>query len=197
MTSLNPVLTVGYQITEILRRHLNYSRERARARAIDLLELVGIPDAGSRLSDFPHQFSGGMRQRVMIASALACNPKVLIADEPTTALDVTVQAQIIELIKELRQKLGMAIIWITHDLGVIAGIGKSRCSDVRWPNRGGSSCGRTVRKSSSSLHAGPPCDRALDTRRASAKACKHRGAGPYPNQASLALRILPALRLCC
>jgi oligopeptide transport system ATP-binding protein len=97
-------------------------RKRARARAVELLELVGIPDAERRLKDFPHQFSGGMRQRVMIAIALACDPKVLIADEPTTALDVTIQAQILELVKELRQRLGMAIIWITHDLGVIAGI---------------------------------------------------------------------------
>ena len=122
MTSLNPVFTVGFQIMEPLRLHMGLSKSEARGRAIELLELVGIPDAGRRLSDFPHQFSGGMRQRVMIAIALACDPKVLIADEPTTALDVTIQAQILELVKELRQKLGMAIIWITHDLGVIAGI---------------------------------------------------------------------------
>jgi peptide/nickel transport system ATP-binding protein/oligopeptide transport system ATP-binding protein len=122
MTSLNPLFTVGYQITEPLRRHLGLSRKAARERAVDLLNLVGIPDARRRLGDYPHQFSGGMRQRVMIAIALSCDPKVLIADEPTTALDVTIQAQIIELIKDLRQKLGMAIVWITHDLGVIAGI---------------------------------------------------------------------------
>ncbi|MCC5971960.1 MAG: ABC transporter ATP-binding protein [Pararhodobacter sp.] len=122
MTSLNPVFTVGFQIKEPLRKHMGMSRSRARARAIELLQLVGIPDAERRLKDYPHQFSGGMRQRVMIAIALACDPKVLIADEPTTALDVTIQAQILELVKELRQKLGMAIIWITHDLGVIAGI---------------------------------------------------------------------------
>ncbi len=122
MTSLNPVFTVGFQIAEPLRKHLGMSRARARDRAVELLELVGIPDARRRLGDYPHQFSGGMRQRVMIAIALACDPKVLIADEPTTALDVTIQAQILELVKELRQKLGMAIIWITHDLGVIAGI---------------------------------------------------------------------------
>jgi peptide/nickel transport system ATP-binding protein/oligopeptide transport system ATP-binding protein len=122
MTSLNPVFTVGFQIMEPLQRHLGLPKDKARARAKELLELVGIPDAGRRLKDFPHQFSGGMRQRVMIAIALACDPKVLIADEPTTALDVTIQAQILELVKELRQKLGMAIVWITHDLGVIAGI---------------------------------------------------------------------------
>ena len=122
MTSLNPVFTVGFQIMEPLRAHMGMTKAQARDRAVDLLELVGIPDARSRLDDYPHQFSGGMRQRVMIAIALACDPKVLIADEPTTALDVTIQAQILELVKELRKKLGMAIIWITHDLGVIAGI---------------------------------------------------------------------------
>ena len=122
MTSLNPVFTVGFQLMEPLRKHMGMNRAAARDRAVELLELVGIPDARRRLKDFPHQFSGGMRQRVMIAIALACDPKVLIADEPTTALDVTIQAQILELVKELRQKLGMAIIWITHDLGVIAGI---------------------------------------------------------------------------
>tara|TARA_R110002074_G_scaffold22945_3_gene69699 strand:- start:4812 stop:5807 length:996 start_codon:yes stop_codon:yes gene_type:complete len=122
MTSLNPVFTVGFQIMEPLREHMGMSKAQARDRAVELLEIVGIPDARRRLKDFPHQFSGGMRQRVMIAIALACNPKLLIADEPTTALDVTIQAQILELVKDLRQKLGMAIIWITHDLGVIAGI---------------------------------------------------------------------------
>ena len=122
MTSLNPVLTVGYQLTEPLRVHLGMSRGKARQRAIELLERVGIPAAASRLGDFPHQFSGGMRQRVMIAIAIACNPKVLIADEPTTALDVTIQAQILDLVKRLRRESGMAIIWITHDLGVMAGL---------------------------------------------------------------------------
>ncbi|MFB2593698.1 ABC transporter ATP-binding protein [Paracoccus sp. p4-l81] len=122
MTSLNPVFTVGYQLREPLMKHMGMGKKQANARARELLELVGIPDAERRLKDYPHQFSGGMRQRVMIAIALACDPKVLIADEPTTALDVTIQAQILELVKELRHKLGMAIIWITHDLGVIAGI---------------------------------------------------------------------------
>ncbi|GGL72753.1 hypothetical protein GCM10011392_29240 [Wenxinia marina] len=122
MTSLNPVFTVGFQIMEPLRRHMGMGKRAARVRAAELLDLVGIPDATRRLGDFPHQFSGGMRQRVMIAIALACDPKVLIADEPTTALDVTIQAQILELMKELRTKLGMGVIWITHDLGVIAGI---------------------------------------------------------------------------
>jgi oligopeptide/dipeptide ABC transporter ATP-binding protein len=122
MTSLNPVFTVGFQIMEPLREHKGLDRRAARARAGELLDLVGIPDAGRRLDDYPHQFSGGMRQRVMIAIALSCEPELLIADEPTTALDVTIQAQIIDLMAELRRKLGMAVIWITHDLGVIAGI---------------------------------------------------------------------------
>ncbi|MGL4235636.1 ABC transporter ATP-binding protein [Tabrizicola sp.] len=122
MTSLNPVFTLGDQIMEPLIKHMRMTKSQAETRAVELLDLVGIPDARRRLYQYPHQFSGGMRQRVMIAIALACNPDVLIADEPTTALDVTIQAQILELVKELRQKLGMAIIWITHDLGVIAGI---------------------------------------------------------------------------
>lgn len=120
MTSLNPVLTIGRQLTEPLELHLGMSREQARLRAVELLEMVGIPRAKDRLGDYPHQFSGGMRQRVMIAMALACNPQILIADEPTTALDVTIQAQITDLVKRLRDELGMAIIWITHDLGVVA-----------------------------------------------------------------------------
>jgi oligopeptide transport system ATP-binding protein len=122
MTSLNPVFTLGNQVMEPLIKHMRMTRSQAEARAVELLELVGIPDARRRLYQYPHQFSGGMRQRVMIAIALACDPDVLIADEPTTALDVTIQAQILELIKDLRRKLGMAIVWITHDLGVIAGI---------------------------------------------------------------------------
>jgi oligopeptide transport system ATP-binding protein len=122
MTSLNPVFTVGNQIMEPLIRHMGLTKAQARVRAAELLELVGISDAAARIDNYPHQFSGGMRQRVMIAIALSCDPDVLIADEPTTALDVTIQAQILELVKGLRQKLGMAIIWITHDLGVIAGI---------------------------------------------------------------------------
>ena len=122
MTSLNPVFTVGDQIMEPLIRHMGLSRKEAHVRAAVFLALVRIPDAANPLKSYPHQFSGGMRQRVMIAIALACDPDVLIADEPTTALDVTIQAQILELVKDLRQKLGMAIVWITHDLGVIAGI---------------------------------------------------------------------------
>lgn len=122
MTSLNPVITIGKQLAEPLMLHLNMTKEQATARSIELLGLVGIPRAGERLKDYPHQYSGGMRQRVMIAMALACNPQILIADEPTTALDVTIQAQIVDLVKRLRDELGMAIIWITHDLGVVASI---------------------------------------------------------------------------
>jgi oligopeptide transport system ATP-binding protein len=122
MTAFNPVLTIGRQITEGLRVHLGMDKAQANQRAVELLEMVGIPNAAQRLKDYPHQFSGGMRQRAMIAMALSCAPSLLIADEPTTALDVTIQAQIIDLAKELRDRLGMAIIWITHDLGVIAGM---------------------------------------------------------------------------
>ncbi len=121
MTSLNPVLTIGRQMMEPLLLHLGMNKGQAEKRVAELLTMVGISDAEAHLSDYPHQFSGGMRQRVMIAMSLACNPELLIADEPTTALDVTIQAQIADLVKRLRDELGMAVIWITHDLGVVAG----------------------------------------------------------------------------
>ncbi|MCZ6743179.1 MAG: ABC transporter ATP-binding protein [Alphaproteobacteria bacterium] len=120
MTSLNPVLTIGRQITETLEHHMGIEREEADARAVELLGLVGISDAERRLKQYPHHFSGGMRQRVMIAMALSCEPKLIIADEPTTALDVTIQAQILELMKDLTRRLGVALIIITHNLGVVA-----------------------------------------------------------------------------
>ncbi|MEE1794439.1 ABC transporter ATP-binding protein [Streptomyces sp. BE308] len=120
MTSLNPVLTIGRQIGEVLRRHQGLSKREAKARAVDLLELVGIPAPSRRVDEYPHQLSGGMRQRVMIAIAVACDPSVLIADEPTTALDVTVQAGILEVLQSLRERLGTAIVLVTHDLGVVA-----------------------------------------------------------------------------
>ncbi|HRA64556.1 MAG TPA: ABC transporter ATP-binding protein [Caldilinea sp.] len=122
MTSLNPVLPIGLQLMEPLQAHMGLDKNAARNRAAELLSLVGLPNAVERLRDFPFQFSGGQRQRVMIAMALTCNPSVLIADEPTTALDVTIQAQIVELIKDLQQKLGMAIIWISHNLALVAGV---------------------------------------------------------------------------
>ena len=120
MTSLNPVLTIGKQLTETMELHLGLTPEEATSRAIELLEMVGIPDAGSRLPQYPHQFSGGMRQRVMIAMAMSCNPRLIIADEPTTALDVTIQAQILDLMQDLCRQNGVALIVITHNLGVVA-----------------------------------------------------------------------------
>ncbi|WP_272507202.1 ABC transporter ATP-binding protein [Clostridium aestuarii] len=122
MTSLNPVLTVGEQLMEPIRKHKGVSKEEARKKSIEMLNLVGMPDPEARMKQYPHEFSGGMRQRVMIAMALACDPKLLIADEPTTALDVTIQAQILELMKELKDKLNTSIILITHDLGVVADV---------------------------------------------------------------------------
>ena len=122
MTSLNPLLTIGYQLEEPLKHHEKLSTKAARARAQELLQRVGIPDPGRRLQDYPHQFSGGMRQRVMIAMAMACRPKLIIADEPTTALDVTIQAQILDLLRQLRDDFGASVILITHDLGVVAEI---------------------------------------------------------------------------
>lgn len=122
MTSLNPVLPVGLQLTEAIQNHMGMDKNRARQRAVEMLRLVGLPNPEQRIKDFPFQFSGGQRQRIMIAMALSCNPSLLIADEPTTALDVTIQAQIVELVRELQQKLGMAIIWISHNLGLVAGV---------------------------------------------------------------------------
>jgi oligopeptide transport system ATP-binding protein len=122
MTSLNPFLKISTQLTEVTRLHLNHNNQQARAHAIKMLKLVGISDAEDRMDSYPHEFSGGMRQRVMIAMALSCDPELLIADEPTTALDVTIQAQILELIKDLKARMGTSVILITHDLGVVAGM---------------------------------------------------------------------------
>lgn len=122
MTSLNPVLNLERQMTEAIVKHYGLEPEKAKQRGLELMSLVGIPDPQNRIRHYPHQFSGGMRQRVMIAMMLACNPSLLIADEPTTALDVTIQAQIVDLAMRMREKLGMAMIWITHDLGVVAGM---------------------------------------------------------------------------
>jgi oligopeptide/dipeptide ABC transporter ATP-binding protein len=125
ISSLNPVLTVGYQLCETLRLHLGLSRGNAKRRATELLNFVGIAEPARRLASYPHQLSGGMRQRVMIAMAIACEPKLIIADEPTTALDVTIQAQIIELVRRLQKEMGLGVIWISHDLGVIAGLAQT------------------------------------------------------------------------
>ncbi len=124
MTSLNPVMTIGDQIAESMQVNLGMSHREAIRKTIQLLERVGIPRAADRVKDYPHQFSGGMRQRVMIAIAISCQPKLLIADEPTTALDVTIQAQIVDMVKQIQEELGMAVIWITHDLGMIARLAK-------------------------------------------------------------------------
>ncbi len=122
MTSLNPVLTVGYQLGEMLRWHLKLGKAEVERRVVDALSTVGIPNAAERVTDYPHQFSGGQRQRIMIAMAILCRPSLLVADEPTTALDVTIQAQIVDLVNDLKDELGMAILWITHDLALVAGL---------------------------------------------------------------------------
>lgn len=127
MTSLNPVFRVGDQIAEVVRKHVGLSRKDALERAVEMLRLVGMPSPEERIRDYPHQMSGGMRQRVMIAMALSCNPRLMLADEPTTALDVTIQAQIIELIDEMKEKAGTSVIMITHDLGIIAESTQSAC----------------------------------------------------------------------
>jgi len=124
MTSFNPVYTVGFQIAEAIQLHQKIDDAQALEQVVELLSMVGISEARQRVDDYPHQFSGGMRQRAMIAMALSCNPKLLIADEPTTALDVTIQAQIVDLVKRLQEQLGMAVMWITHDLGVVAGLAR-------------------------------------------------------------------------
>ncbi len=180
MTSLNPVLTIGRQITESLELHLDMDKEQARARAVELLELVGIPGAGDRLDDYPHQFSGGMRQRVMIAMGLSCNPQLLIADEPTTALDVTIQAQIVDLVDRLKEELGMAIIWITHDLGVVAGMAQRVIGHVFRLYCGRGQCRRTLRQSSPPLHPGAAALHSSPGSRPSEALNPHRGPAARP-----------------
>ena len=155
MTSFNPVLTIGRQLTEPLEIHLGMTGNQARDRAAELLEMVGIPQGRERLKDYPHQFSGGMRQRVMIAMALSCTPQILIADEPTTALDVTIQAQIIELVKRLRDEIGMAVIWITHDLGIIAGLAQPGDGHVRRLHYRARTGQRALCQSAAPLHDRP------------------------------------------
>ena len=155
MTSLNPVMTIGKQIAEALILHRDMDRKAALKRAVEMLDLVRIPEPAQRAKEYPHQLSGGMRQRAMIAMALACNPKVLIADEPTTALDVTIQAQILELILELQREFGAAVILITHDLGVVAETARRRHRHVCRPQGRGGRGRRAVRPAAASLHGGP------------------------------------------
>ena len=156
MTALTPVYTVGWQIVEQIQAHTRVSDAEARARAIELLAEVGIANADRRVDDYPHQFSGGMRQRVMIAMALSCNPALLIADEPTTALDVTIQAQILDLLKRLRDDHGSAIVLITHDMGVVAERRRASRGHVRGASGGGSAEVESLPESAASLHLGAP-----------------------------------------
>ena len=181
MTSLNPVLTIGRQITETLTLHQGLDRGAAEARATEMLRLVGIPEPAQRIRQYPHELSGGMRQRVMIAMALACNPKLLIADEPTTALDVTVQAQILDLMRQLKSKTGAAIILITHSLGLVAEMAAARRRHVRR-------AGRSRRRRSQRCLPG----RAIPTRRPCSAPC--RGSAPrWPATAPDRLAEIPGV----
>ena len=150
MTSLNPIMRIGAQITETIMEHERLTHRQARAKAVELLAVTGIPTPAKRLDDYPHQFSGGMRQRVMIAIALSSSPQLIIADEPTTALDVTIQAQIVELVKKLQSELGTAVIWISHDLGVVARLADTVA--VMYAGYIVETRGRVVRKARTSLH---------------------------------------------
>ena len=172
MTSLNPVFTVGRQISESFKYHQQMGKKEAHEKAIEMLKLVGIPSPEKVVDDYPHQLSGGMRQRVMIAMALACNPKVLIADEPTTALDVTIQAQIMKLLKTLKEKMGTSIILITHDLGVVAQIAQRR-------SRGVLRCPLHLQESAAPLYGRPVGVRPQADRRGSGRAAQHPGHGAF------------------
>ena len=171
MTSLNPVLTIGRQIRETLETHFDMNRKEAEARAAELIDRVGIPSAKARLRDYPHQFSGGMRQRAMIAMALACEPKLLIADEPTTALDVTIQAQILDLLRELVAEENAALILITHDLGVVAGNVRARERDVRGHVHGDRLGRAALRHAAPPVHARPAPERPAPRRWAGRRGC--------------------------
>ena len=168
MSALNPVFTVGDQIAEVARVHEKVSRKAAWARAVEMLTLTGIPAPEQRATEYPHQLSGGMRQRVLIAMALMMNPALIIADEPTTALDVTIQAQILELLADLQQRLGTSILMITHDLGVIAGMATARGRDVRRPGGGGGGRGAAVRGAAPPVHRGSAAGHAAAGRAARA-----------------------------
>ena len=195
MTSLNPVLTIGRQLTEGLEIHLGMTPGQARERAVELLALVGIPDPGRRLGQYPHQFSGGMRQRMMIAMALACQPALILADEPTTALDVTIQAQILELMKDLSRRFGVAMLMITHNLGVVA-----RYADrvnVMYAGRiiEQGDGPRAVCHPAPSIHPGPAALGAAPGRAAPRPPRPDRGPAARPHAAAAGLRLRSALRL--
>ena len=181
MTALTPVHTIGWQIEEQIRVHLNMSRAAARRRAAELLDEVGLPNPTKALDLYPHQLSGGMRQRAVIAMALSCNPSLLVADEPTTALDVTVQAQVLELLRRLRLDFGLSIILVTHDMGVVGEMADRVHGHVRWPCRRTSGDGRHFRGSLAPLHVGPPCLDSAAAWRTPRAACLHSGhaAGAY------------------
>ena len=193
MRSLNPVLTIGRQITEVLHRHQKLAGAAARRRAVELLETVGIPMAEKRLGAYPHQFSGGMRQRVMIAIALSCNPRLLIADEATTALDVTIQAQIIDLVKRLTRERGTSVIWISHDLGVVAGL----CDRVNVMYAGTrrriGPDPRALPPAEPRLHAGPDGLDAASRRHQHAPPDADRGHAAQPDRSDSALPVPAAL----
>ena len=199
MTSLNPTLTIGTQITETIRRHFGVSKAAARAkRAVELLEEVRIPNARERLDDYPHRLSGGMRQRVMIAIALSCDPELLIADEPTTALDVTVQAQVLDLLEELRESHGTAMILITHDMGVVAEAAHDVVVMYAGPDRRAGARARALRPSRAPVHGGAARRAAADRGRrhprapadghSRASARPHRSARDLPLRAPLQVR---------
>ena len=194
MTSLNPVYKVGWQIEEQIREHEKIGKQAARERAVELLAAVGIPNARERIDAYPHEFSGGMRQRVMIAMAVSCNPDVLIADEPTTALDVTIQAQILNLIKKLKQDFGTAVVLITHDMGVVADMADRIVGHVRGPDRRAGHATRAVLRSAAPLHLGPAgLDRPARPATATA-ACRHSRNAAVAVAAAPRMRVQRALR---
>ena len=197
MTSLNPVLTIGEQVAESLRRHEGLSKKDALARTIEMLKLVQIPNAAGRVHDYPHQFSGGMRQRVMIAMALACKPKLVIADEPTTALDVTIQAQILDLLQDMKERFGMAVMLITHAMGVVAETAQRVVVMYAGKVVEEADVDEPVRRPAPSLHAGPdPLDPAHRSRqRAQDPAGGDRRLGADPDQPRARLPLRAALPL--
>ena len=195
MTSLNPVYRIGKQIAEPLRLHKGMTRKEAWAAAVELLERVGIPQAEERARNYPHEFSGGMRQRAMIAMALACGPDILIADEPTTALDVTIQAQILELMQEIQKRTESAIILITHDLGVVADMADHILVMYARQGRGVRAGRRGLLQPAASLHLGSAREPAPARRGRQGRALSHQGSAAQPHPSAPGLRVQPALRV--